>query len=78
MNFIVRTIGGKYQELYIDSGDNIVCSGLLDGKEATELAQKMLVSVSSLLYTAGVDKASDICRELEKKLGNIIEYGVWE
>lgn len=54
MNFIVRTIGGKYQELYIDSGDNTVCSGLLDGKEATELAQKMLVSVSSLLYTAGV------------------------
>lgn len=78
MNFIVRTIGGKYQELYVDSEDNIVCSGLLDDKEATKLAQKMLVSVSSLLCTAGVNKASGICLELEEKLGNIIEYGVWE
>ena len=60
MNFDVRSICGKYQEVKVDEID----SGTLDTKEAIELAKNMIDAAEDLLWGADMKASSDACGRL--------------
>ena len=57
MEIEVRSICGKYQEVYISE----TASGTLDNKEAVSLALDFLNAAESLLYGADLRDESTLC-----------------
>ena len=64
MNFNVRSIGSKYQEMTVDEMD----TRTLDKKESIQLAQKMISAAEDLLYHAGLKANSDACGSIVEDL----------
>jgi len=64
VNFTVRDIGGKYQEMKVDA----IETNTMDKKEAIELAYNMISAAGELLDGAGID--SDACGKIIHELSN--------
>ena len=57
MNFSIHHIGGEYVEMKVDE----IETGLMDSREAGELALEMLSAVDELLGSAGIYWAARAC-----------------
>ena len=68
MKFIVRNIGGGYQEMEVDE----ISTGTMNQKEAINLAQKIISAAEDLLYIAGLRVASDACGTIVEDLNDYI------
>ncbi len=64
MNFNVRVICGKYQEMTVDA----IETGTLYKGQAIRLAQKMVSAAEDLLFCAGLRVNSDACGAIAENL----------
>lgn len=64
MDFYVRTIGGKFQEVNIKDGNVTIESGLIDRSESLLLAENLINAAGELLYAVGMYEKSDVCNDL--------------
>ena len=64
MNFNVRCIGGKCQEVMVDDTH----TGLIDKEESILLAQRLITAAEDLLHYVGLRDQSDACGVISKDL----------
>jgi hypothetical protein len=69
MNFNVRNIGGKYQEMIVDESN----TGTLDKRESIALAEKMIIASQELLHWSGMPVSSDACGLIQEDLNKYLE-----
>ena len=66
MNFNVRSVGGKYQEVTVEDTH----TGLIDKEESILLAQKLITAAEDLLHCVGLTDHSYGCGVISKDLTN--------